>query len=113
MEPTRRGYAFGIAAYTLWGFFPIYWKLLRPASALEILAHRIVWSMVVVGVVLTLGRGWRRIGALLRRPSKLALIAIAAVVIAVNWTTYIYGVNSNRVVETSLGYFITPLVTVG
>ncbi len=112
MSPARKGYAFGIAAYALWGLMPLYWRLLRPATALEILAHRIVWSFVFVAVIIAALRGWRRIAALARRPRKVLLIATAAVVIAFNWGTYIYGVNSGRVVETSLGYFINPLVTV-
>jgi hypothetical protein len=70
---------------------------------MEILAHRIVWSCVAVALVVTVARGWRRIGALLRRRRELGLITLASALIAVNWFTYIYGVNSDRVVETSLG----------
>jgi chloramphenicol-sensitive protein RarD len=112
MGQARRGFAYGIAAYACWGLFPLYWKLLRPAGAVEILSHRVIWSLVFVVGVLTAVRGWRRIAPLLRQRGKLALIAIAAVVIAINWGVYIYGVNADRVVETSLGYFINPLVTV-
>ena len=112
MSSARRGYLFGIVAYLCWGFFPLYWKLLRPMGALEILAHRIVWSVVLMVAIVTVGRGWRRIVALVRQPRRLGLIALAAIVIAINWTAYIYGVNADRVVETSLGYFINPLVTV-
>jgi chloramphenicol-sensitive protein RarD len=112
MSPVRKGYAFGIAAYALWGLMPLYLRLLRPATALEILAHRIVWSFLFVAVIIAVLRGWRRIAALTRRPRKVLLIVTAAVVIAFNWGTYIYGVNTDRVVETSLGYFINPLVTV-
>jgi chloramphenicol-sensitive protein RarD len=112
VDALRRGYLFGLAAYACWGFFPLYWKLLRPAGPVEILAHRIVWSVVFVSVVLAVRGGWRFLGTPARRPRTLAGIALAAGLIAVNWGTYIYGVNSNHVVETSLGYFITPLVTV-
>jgi chloramphenicol-sensitive protein RarD len=112
MSPVRKGYLFGIAAYATWGFFPLYWRMLRPATAVEILAHRIAWSVVFVAAVVTVVRGWRRIATLTRRPGKVLLIVTAAVVIAFNWGTYIYGVNTDRVVETSLGYFINPLVTV-
>jgi len=108
----RKGYLFGIAAYVLWGFFPLYFKLLRPSGPLEILAHRVVWSALFVGVLLTLACSWRRIADLARRPRTLLVIGLAAVLIAVNWGTYIYGVNTARVVETSLGYFITPLISV-
>jgi chloramphenicol-sensitive protein RarD len=108
----REGYLYGVIAYLCWGLFPLYWKLLRPSAPMEILAHRIVWSCVAVALVVTVARGWRRIGALLRRRRELGLITLASALIAVNWFTYIYGVNSDRVVETSLGYFINPLVTV-
>jgi chloramphenicol-sensitive protein RarD len=108
----RRGYLLGLAAFTLWGFFPLYLKLLRPASPAEILAHRIVWSVVFVALVLAVGRRWRGLADLLRQPRRLGGITIAAVLIGLNWGTYIYGVNSDQIVETSLGYFINPLVTV-
>jgi chloramphenicol-sensitive protein RarD len=110
MSQLRRGYLYGFAAYALWGFFPIYFKLLRPAGPIEILAHRVVWSVVFVALVLAATRNW----AFLRRLSRpqLAGITLAATLIGVNWGTYIYGVNSNRVVETALGYFINPLVSV-
>ena len=112
MTQTRLGFLFGIGAYLSWGLVPLYWKLLRPATAMELLAHRIVWSAIIVAVLVSLLRGWRRVGSLLRRPAKVGLVAAASVLIALNWGTYIYGVNADRVVETSLGYFINPLVTV-
>ncbi|HEU4489734.1 MAG TPA: EamA family transporter RarD [Jiangellales bacterium] len=110
MSTTRHGALYGVAAYTLWGLFPLYWPLLEPAGAVEILAHRIVWSLVVVVVLLSLGG---RLAAL-RRLGRRAyvLLSVAAVVITVNWGTYIWGVNNEHVVETSLGYFVNPLVTV-
>jgi chloramphenicol-sensitive protein RarD len=111
MSSSRRGYLYGIAAYLCWGLFPLYWKLLRPSTPVELLAHRIVWSFVFVVAVIAITRGWRRLASL-RRGRTVGLITLAAALIAVNWGTYIYGVNSDRVVETSLGYFINPLVTV-
>ncbi|MFU8851704.1 EamA family transporter RarD [Micromonospora sp. SL1-18] len=112
MNQTRLGYLFGFGAYLIWGFFPIYLKLLRPAGPVEILAHRIVWSVVFVALLLAALRNIGFLRALARRPRALAGIGAAAVLIAVNWGTYIYGVNSDRVVETALGYFINPLVIV-
>ncbi|WBB65418.1 EamA family transporter RarD [Micromonospora sp. WMMD812] len=112
MTPLRLGYLYGFGAYLLWGFFPLYLKLLRPAGPLEILAHRIVWSVVFVALLLAALRNIGFLRALARRPRALAAIAAAAALIAVNWGTYIYGVNSDRVVETALGYFINPLVVV-
>ncbi|MEV5693195.1 EamA family transporter RarD [Micromonospora globbae] len=112
MTPQRLGYLYGFGAYLLWGFFPIYLKLLRPAGPLEILAHRIVWSVAFVALLLAAQRNIGFLRALARRPRALAGIGAAAALIAVNWGTYIYGVNSDRVVETALGYFINPLVVV-
>ncbi|MGC5017177.1 EamA family transporter RarD [Micromonospora sp. DT47] len=112
MNQTRLGYLYGVGAYLLWGFFPIYLKLLRPAGPIEILAHRIVWSVVFVALLLAALRNIGFLRALTRRPRTLAGIGVAAALIAVNWGTYIYGVNSDRVVETALGYFINPLVSV-
>ena len=112
MTHSRRGLAFGVGAYLLWGLFPLFWPLLKPATPLEILAHRIVWSLVVVLAILAVQRRWAWIPALVRRPARLGLLAAAGVLIAINWLTYIYGVNSGQVVESSLGYFINPLVTV-
>jgi chloramphenicol-sensitive protein RarD len=112
VSESRRGFLLGVAAYVMWGAFPLYWPLLEPAGALEILAHRIVWSAVVMGIlVVALGRtaAFRRVVADRRVARQLAL---GAFVITVNWATYIWGVNNGHVVETSLGYFINPLVTV-
>jgi chloramphenicol-sensitive protein RarD len=108
----RRGYLFGILAYVLWGFFPLYFKLLRPATPTEILANRIVWSFVAIAVILAVARRWRTAAELVRRPRVVAGAALAATLVGLNWATYIYGVNSDQVVETSLGYFVNPLVTV-
>lgn len=112
MTPLRLGYLYGLAAYLMWGFFPLYFKLLRPAGPLEILAHRVIWSVAFVALLLGAMRNIGFLRALLRRPRALGGVALAATLIAVNWFTYIYGVNSDRVVETALGYFINPLVVV-
>ncbi|MFE1878237.1 EamA family transporter RarD [Streptomyces diastatochromogenes] len=102
----------GFAAYGMWGLVPLYWPLLEPAGAVEILAHRMVWSLVFVAAALLVVRRWAWAGELLRQPRRLALIAAAAVFITVNWGIYIWAVNSGHVVEASLGYFINPLVTI-
>jgi chloramphenicol-sensitive protein RarD len=96
----------------MWGGFPLFWPLLEPAGSLELLAHRVLWSVVTLTVlVLVLGRR-RQFVALLGDRRVFLLLLLASVVISVNWGTYIYGVTSGRVVETSLGYFVNPLVTV-
>ncbi|CAM5494680.1 MULTISPECIES: EamA family transporter RarD [Streptomyces] len=102
----------GIAAYGMWGLVPLFWPLLKPAGAVEILAHRMAWSLVFVAVALAFVRRWAWAGELLRQPRRLALVAVAAAVITVNWGVYIWSVNSGHVVEASLGYFINPLVTI-
>ena len=113
--PTSRasaGLAAGIVAYALWGVFPLYFPLLEPAGPFEIIAHRVVWSLVFCLVALAVTRSWRQFAALWRTPRTLLLLGVAAVFLAVNWTVYVYGVNSGHVVDASLGYFINPLVTV-
>ncbi|GAA2212714.1 EamA family transporter RarD [Nonomuraea monospora] len=112
MPDLRRGVLFGIAAYIMWGLFPLYWPLLKPSGAVEILAHRMVWSLVTVLVVLAIRRHWAWIKEIVRQPRKLGLLAVAALFVTVNWGVYIYAVNSNQIVEGSLGYFINPLVNV-
>ncbi|MFG2453196.1 EamA family transporter RarD [Streptomyces sp. NPDC048512] len=102
----------GFAAYGMWGLVPLFWPLLKPAGAAEILAHRMAWSLVVVGAALLVMRRWAWAGELLRQPRKLGLVTVASAVITVNWGVYIWAVNSGHVVEASLGYFINPLVTI-
>jgi len=106
----RSGLAAGVGAYLLWGLFPLYWPLLEPAAPVEILAHRIAWSLLLLVGLLALTSGFAWLRRLERRQA--ALLTVAAVLVTLNWGTYIYGVNSEQVVETSLGYFINPLVTV-
>lgn len=108
----RAGLLYGIGAYAMWGLVPLFWPLLKPAGAVEILAHRMVWSLVFVGIALLAVRRWSWIPELARSPRKLALITVAAAVISVNWGLYIWSVNTGHVVEASLGYFINPLVTI-
>lgn len=105
-----RGVTYGVLAYVLWGLFPAYWPLLVPAQPVEVLAHRIVWSFVTLAIVVVLLRRWR---PFLELSGKgWLIVTAAAVLITVNWGTYIYAVNSRHVVEAALGYFINPLVSV-
>ncbi|ALV34214.1 EamA family transporter RarD [Streptomyces sp. CdTB01] len=108
----RIGLLNGFAAYGMWGLVPLFWPLLKPAGSVEILAHRMVWSLGFVAVALVVMRRWAWAGELLRQPRRLALITVAAAVITVNWGVYIWSVNNGHVVEASLGYFINPLVTI-
>ena len=104
------GMAAGVAAYPLWGFFPAFFPLLEPAGAVEIVGHRIVWSLVVMGIVLTVLRRWRELWSLDR--VSWTRISGAALFITANWGVYVYAVNSGRVTEAALGYTINPLVSV-
>jgi chloramphenicol-sensitive protein RarD len=108
----RRGLFLGAAAFGLWGLFPLYWPLLEPTEAGEILAQRIVWSLVLTGVLLAATRRTAALRAMWATPRVRYPMIAAGVVICLNWGTYIWGVNHGHVVETSLGYYINPLVTV-
>jgi chloramphenicol-sensitive protein RarD len=110
MSGQRQGLVAGVAAYAMWGLFPLFWPLLEPAAAVEILAHRIAWSLVILVFVLALTSRFAWVTRLGRR--RVGLLMLASVLITINWGMFIYGVNSGQVVETSLGYFINPLVTV-
>ncbi|MGY1914746.1 EamA family transporter RarD [Blastococcus sp. SYSU DS0973] len=112
MDERRLGVVSGLGAYALWGMFPLYFPLLEPAGGLEIVAHRVLWSLLFVGLLLTVVRRWGHVRAAVGSPRTLLVLAGAAVLIALNWLIYVYGVNSGQVVETSLGYFINPLVSV-
>lgn len=111
MKTDRTGVWLAVAAYGLWGVLPVYWKALQQVSALEILAHRIVWSALFLAGLLSLRGQWARFRDGWNRAS-LRRYGLAAALLAVNWLTYIWAVNAGRIVETSLGYFINPLVSV-
>lgn len=96
----------------MWGIFPLYWTLLEPSGAVEILAHRVFWSLAVMAALVVVLRRRTQFKALVTNPRTRNILALAAVVISFNWGGYIWGVNNGHVVETSLGYFINPLVTV-
>lgn len=112
MDESRSGLALGAGAYLCWGLFPLYWPLLEPAGALESLSHRVVWSLGFVAILLTVTRRWGAFRVLWRDPVRLLFLGLASVVIAINWGAFIWGVTNGHVIETSLGYFINPLVTV-
>jgi chloramphenicol-sensitive protein RarD len=108
----RSGFWATICAFLIWGVFPIYWKWLEQVPALQIMAHRLVWCFALVAAYLALrqGAGWWR--PLVAQPRLLRLLSTSAVLIALNWWLYIWAVNHGHIVETSLGYFINPLVNV-
>ncbi|ADB35280.1 RarD protein, DMT superfamily transporter [Kribbella flavida DSM 17836] len=112
MPEQRRGFIQGLSAYLLWGLFPLYWRLLDESGAIELLAHRIVWALVTIALLVVVLRRFGQVRALLAEPRRRWPLIAGSVLISVNWGVYIWGVEQNRVVETSLGYFITPLFTV-
>ena len=106
------GLLFGVSAYTLWGLFPIYWPLLKPANPLEIVSHRAVWTLVFCFIILSLTKTLSSTLALLKRPKIVAGLFLSSILISINWIIYIYAANSGHVVEASLGYYINPLVII-
>jgi chloramphenicol-sensitive protein RarD len=112
VDERRLGVLSGLAAYSLWGLFPLYFPLLEPAGGLEIVAHRVLWSLLFIALLVTALRRWAQVRALVTDRRRLLVLLGAAVLIAGNWLVFVYGVNSGHVVETSLGYFINPLVSV-
>lgn len=105
-----RGLLYGLGAYVTWGAFPVFFPLLKPAGPAEILAHRIVWTVAFMALVLMAGRRMSEVRRITRR--TWILLACASGLISVNWVVYIYAVNSGHVVDAALGYFVTPLVSV-
>ena len=100
-------------AYALWGLFPIYFHLLDGISPVEIVANRVVWSLVFLAILTAVTRGWAKTWAAARHPGNVGRLAVAAAFLALNWGVYVWAVITNQVVEASLGYFINPLVSVG
>ncbi|WP_234996372.1 EamA family transporter RarD [Demequina sp. NBRC 110054] len=108
----RTGLGLGLGAYLVWGLFPILMHALEPASAVEITAQRILWSVAVCAVIVTAVRGWGRLRAALTDLKTLGTLALAAALIVTNWLTYVFSVVTDRVAHASLGYYINPLVLV-
>ncbi|MBS8241715.1 EamA family transporter RarD [Marinobacter lipolyticus] len=108
-----KGVFFGLAAYSMWGCFPLYFALFAGVPAFEVLLHRVIWSCVFLAVVVSILRRWPPITGALAHPKKLGVVFGCAVFIALNWGVYIYAVETRHVLQASLGYFLTPLVNVG
>jgi chloramphenicol-sensitive protein RarD len=106
------GLLFGVSAYVFWGLFPLYWPLLKPASPLEIVSHRAVWTLVFCIIVLALLRQLKSTLAIMKHPKKMAGLFATTVLISINWLTYIWATNNGHVVEAALGYYINPLIII-
>jgi chloramphenicol-sensitive protein RarD len=107
----KKGIWYAIGAYCAWGLFPIYWKWLHNIPALQLIAHRIAWSFILLAIIIFVTRQWRSFHSSLNRRVLLIYLA-AAVLLSINWLTYVWAVNAGFIVETSLGYFINPLLSV-
>lgn len=108
----RRGFAFGVAAYGLWGVLPIYFKAIAAVAAVDIVAHRVLWSLPFLALLLFASRGWGEAVQAIRRRRTLVLLLCTAVLIAINWLLYVYAVTSGHILAGSLGYYLNPLVNV-
>lgn len=110
--PGRHGTLYALGAYGLWGVLPLYWKWLSALPASTILAHRVVWSLAVSALLLSVGRRWRELRQVLSGRATLVPLLATSALIGSNWLVFIWAVNHARVLEASLGYFLTPLVNV-
>jgi len=108
----NKGLIYALGAYVLWGFLPVYWKAIHAIPAGEIVLNRIIWSLLFLIILLAIRRQWTWLSGLRAQRQTLIILVASAVLLAVNWITYVWGVNNGYVVETSLGYFITPLLSV-
>jgi chloramphenicol-sensitive protein RarD len=108
----KKGVLYGIGAYLLWGIFPIYWKWLQAVPAIQIISHRIIWSFVLLALILFITRQWRTFRSAARSRRVVLIYLTSAILLIINWLTYVWAVNAGFVVETSLGYFINPLLSV-
>jgi chloramphenicol-sensitive protein RarD len=109
---TNKGIWYGIAAYAMWGFFPIYWKLLQSVPALQVIGHRIGWSFALLMAYIFITRQWNDFRRAAFDRKTVGIYTVAGVLLSINWLVYVWGVNAGFIVETSLGYFINPLLSV-
>jgi chloramphenicol-sensitive protein RarD len=108
----KHGFVYGAAAYALWGILPIYFKAMADVGAIDIVAHRVLWSLPFLGVLLALSRGWGQVLVAARKPRILGVLAITALLIGGNWLLYVYAVTSGHILASSFGYYLNPLANV-
>jgi chloramphenicol-sensitive protein RarD len=108
----RRGFAFGVAAYGLWGILPIYFKAIAAVAAVDIVAHRVLWSLPFLALLLFASRAWGEVAQTLRDRRTMGLLLVTSVLIAVNWLLYVYAITTGHILVGSLGYYLNPLVNV-
>ena len=108
----NRGVTLALSAYIIWGLHPIYWKLLKHIPSIEIVSHRILWSLIFFIIIISFRKGWKELKYKLKSSNNKLILFIPALLIGSNWALYIWAINANYIVEVSLGYFICPLVSV-
>ena len=106
------GFTLGLLAYALWGVLPIYFKLLEALGAVDIVAHRVLWSLPFLALLITVARGWDKVREVARRPRTLGILTATAILIGVNWLLYVYAVTSDHILAASFGYYLNPLANV-
>ena len=108
----RAGLAYGLAAYALWGVMPIYFKQIASVASLDIVAHRIIWSLLVLAILLTIARAWGQVVAAIRNRKVMLTLTVSSVLIATNWLLYVYAINNGHILAGSLGYYLNPLANI-
>jgi chloramphenicol-sensitive protein RarD len=111
-HPPRGGFAFGLTAYALWGVLPIYFQALRSIGAVDIVAHRVLWSLPFLALLVVATRGQNKIRAAATRPRTLGILFVTALLIGGNWLLYVYAVTSGHILAASFGYYLNPLANV-
>lgn len=108
----RAGLTYGLTAYALWGVMPIYFKQIASVASLDIVAHRILWSLIALSLLLTFAGAWGQVGAAIRNRKVLLTLLVSALLIATNWLLYVYSINSGHILAGSLGYYLNPLANI-
>ena len=111
-KPPGAGFLYGLLAYALWGVLPIYFKAIAAVSAFDIVAHRVLWSLPFLAILVAIGAGWRKIRTVLTSPKTLSVLAITAILIGGNWLLYVYAVTGGHILAASFGYYLNPLANV-
>jgi chloramphenicol-sensitive protein RarD len=112
LDHPRAGFALGLAAYALWGVLPIYFKQVGTVPAVDIVAHRVIWSLPFLGLLIAVSKGWTKVRAAFTRPRTLGILMVTALLIAANWLLYVYAVTGGHILAASFGYYLNPLVNV-
>ena len=112
LDHPHAGFALGLSAYALWGVLPIYFKLIAAVPAFDIVAHRILWSLPFLALLIFVSKGWAKVRAAVSRPRTLGILTVTALLIGGNWLLYVYAVTSGHILAASFGYYLNPLANV-